>query len=139
VRNFLGLTYQGIGEFEVATEHLERSAELCQEVGNQLGGAIALANLGWACQRSGRPHTAIRYHRQSLEIFRELEDRYNEAEQHWGIGQAMHQLGDAATARRHWHTAITMLHDINALDDRQTRDLLAQDVPETPELIRLNT
>ena len=139
VRNFLGLTYQGIGEFEVATEHLERSAELCQEVGNQLGGAIALANLGWACQRSGRPHTAIRYHRQSLEIFRELEDRYNEAEQHWGIGQAMHQLGDAASARRHWHTAITMLHDINALDDRQTRDLLAQEVPETPELIRLNT
>lgn len=138
VRNFLGLTYQGTGEFDVATEHLERSATIYQEVGSQLGAAIALANQGWALQRSGRPQTAIKYHRQSLEIFRELEDRYNEAEQHWGIGQAMHQLGNPA-ARHHWHTAITMLHDIHALDDQQTAELLAQELPDTPELIRLNT
>ncbi|MFL6141167.1 MAG: tetratricopeptide repeat protein [Labedaea sp.] len=139
VRNFLGLTYQGTAEFDEATRHLQRSATIYTELGNQLGVAIALANHGWALQRSGLPRTAVGYHRQSLEIFRELEDRYNEAEQHWGLGQAMHQLDHPTAARRHWHTAITMLHDIHVLDDQQTAELLAQEVPETPELIRLNT
>ncbi|GLY70648.1 hypothetical protein Atai01_72670 [Amycolatopsis taiwanensis] len=139
VLNFLGLTCQGTGELDAATEHLARSAEIYAELGNRLGEAIALANHGWALQRSGRPREAIPYHERSLEIFRALNDRYNEAEQHWGIGQARHQLGDTGAAGRHWHTAIKMLRDMRALDDEQAAELLTQKIPETPELIRLNT
>jgi tetratricopeptide (TPR) repeat protein len=139
VLNCLGLTYQGTGEFDTAIDHLARSVAMHREAGNRLGEAIALANQGWAVQRSGHPAAAIRYHQQSLEIFRTLRDRYNEAEQHWAIGQAEQALGDPAAARHHWHIAITMLRDIQVLDDEQTAELLAEEVPHTPELIRLNT
>lgn len=137
--NFLGLTYQGTGEFERAIEHLARSAALYRGLGNTLGEAIALANQGWAHQRAGQPAAALGYHQRSLTVFDSLADHYNAAEQHWAIAQASHDLGDPRTARAHWHTAITMLRGSGALDEHQAADLLAQEVPETPELIQLNT
>lgn len=139
VLNFLGLTYQGTAEFATAIEHLARSAALFHETGNELGAAIALANRGWAHQRAGQPGEAVGYHRRGLEIFRAIGDRYNEAEQHWGIAQAAHDSGDPATARPHWRTAITILREIQAVDDEEATEMLAQDVPATPEVIRLNT
>lgn len=137
--NVLGLTCQRTGDQAAAIRHLARSAQLYRELGNRLGEAIALANGGWARQRAGRPREAIECHRASLAVFHELADRYNEAEQHWGIAEASHALGESATARTHWHEAISILREIQALDDEGARVLLAKEVPETPQLIRLNT
>jgi tetratricopeptide (TPR) repeat protein len=137
--NVLGLTCQRMGEWTAAIDHLERSASLYRELGNQLGEAIALANSGWAHQRARRPREAIGYHRRSMAVFRKLADRYNEAEQHWGIAEASHVLGESAAARSHWHQAISILRAIRALDDAEAEVLLDQEVPDTPELIRLNT
>jgi tetratricopeptide (TPR) repeat protein len=139
VLNYLGLTYQGTGDFARAIDCLFRSATVFAEIGNTLGAAIAAANRGWAHQRAGQPREAIDCHQQGLAVFDSLQDHYNAAEQHWAIGQASHALGDLPAARTHWHTAIGMLRRIQALDEHEAARLLAQDVPETPELIRLNT
>jgi DNA-binding SARP family transcriptional activator/tetratricopeptide (TPR) repeat protein len=137
--NYLGLTHQQVGDHDAAAACLTRSADAYRRVGNRLGEAIALANHGWARQRAGRPREAIDFHARGLAMFHDLEDHYNEAEQHWGIATASHRLGDPDTARTHWHAAIEMLRDIQALDDDEATRLLAQDVPDTPEIIRLNT
>ncbi|WP_431875840.1 BTAD domain-containing putative transcriptional regulator [Amycolatopsis sacchari] len=139
VLNYLGLTHQGTGDFARAIDCLSRSASVFGEVGNALGEAVAVANRGWAYQRAGRPREAIPCHRRSLAVFDGLQDHYNAAEQHWALGQASHALGDLPAARVHWHTAIAMLRRIQAVDEQEAARLFAQDIPETPELIRLNT
>jgi tetratricopeptide (TPR) repeat protein len=139
VLSFLGQTHQRAGNVDAAIDCLTRSARAYRAAGNDLGEAIALANNGWAHHRTGQPHQAIAYHERSLAVFDRLGDHYNAAEQHWGIAQCRHNLGDQVTARHHWDTAITMLHRIQALDEHQAAHLRAQDVPDTPEIIRLNT
>lgn len=137
--DYLGLAHLRTGRYDLAVDCLTRSARVYATIGNRLGEAIAVANRGWAHQRAGRPHQAIPDHRDSLATFRDLGDRYNEAEQHWGLGQAHHTIGDVPQARHHWTRAITILGDIHLLDDQAAQSLLAQDIPETPEIIRLNT
>jgi hypothetical protein len=75
----------------------------------------------------------------ALRHFRDLGDQYNEAEQLWGLGQAHHAIGQLDTARAHWHDAITILRDIGLLDPTQADALTRQPIPDTPEIIRLNT
>jgi DNA-binding SARP family transcriptional activator len=137
--NFLGLTFQGTGNFERAITHLSRSSQMYRDAGNRLGEAIALANCGWAHQRAGQPRQALDHHQRSLDTFHELQDLYNEAEQYWGMAQCCHALGDAHLARSHWRTGITMLREMHALDDTEATRLLAQDVPDIPEIIRFHT
>jgi DNA-binding SARP family transcriptional activator len=137
--NYLGLTHQAAGRFDRAIHCLERSFSLYRDSGNRLGMAIALANRGWAGQRLGNPARAIADHRQSLATFHELGDYYNEAEQHWGLGQAYHAMGRTDLATEHWTAGITLLRDIRVLDREAATRLLLQDIPDTPAVIRLNT
>jgi DNA-binding SARP family transcriptional activator/tetratricopeptide (TPR) repeat protein len=139
VLNQLGLTYQGMGRLPAAFVHHGRSIAKCQEIGDRRGEALALANLAWAHQRSGRPDQAFGPHRESLAIFRDLGDRYNEAEQLWGLGRCHHAIGEHARARSHWRQSIALLRDIGLLETAQAAALLRQPVPETPEIIGLNT
>ena len=136
--NYLGLLRQRTRP-DLAVEDLRRSRDLHRSLGNSLGEAIAQANLGWAHQRAGQPEIAVEMHRHALAGFRGLGDRYNEAEQLWGLGQAQQALGDNDSAREHWHSAITILRDIGLLDSTQAAELTRQAIPETPEIIRLNT
>jgi tetratricopeptide (TPR) repeat protein len=139
VLSFLGQTHQRAGDIDAAIDCLARSATAYRAAGNELGEAIALANSGWALHETGQPHEAMAYHERSMVVFDRLGDVYDAAEQHWGIAQCWHDVGDHAKARHHWDTAITMLHGIQALDEQQVADLLAADVPDTPEIVRLNT
>jgi DNA-binding SARP family transcriptional activator len=139
VLNYLGLVHQGMGKFDQAISWQERSITLYRELGSQHGEAIALANLGWAYQRVGRVVEAIGHQQRALAIFRNFGDRYNEAEQLWGLGQAHHALGHDDQARRYWHRSIVALRELDVLDQEDAVALLRQPVPDTPEIIRLNT
>lgn len=137
--NQLGLAYQGAGDFAAAIERQTRGLDICRRIGDRHGEAIARANLGWAYQRSGRPGTALPLHREALALFRERGDRYNEAEQLWAIGLVYRAGGDDDRARPAWRRSIVMLREIGLLDGDRAEQLLAQPVPETPEIIRLNS
>jgi DNA-binding SARP family transcriptional activator/tetratricopeptide (TPR) repeat protein len=137
--NYLGLVYQGMRKFDRARELHTDSARRYRAADNRLGAAIAVANRGWATQRAGDAGNAIRDHERALHTFRELGDQYNAAEQLWALGQAHHALNHPTAARTHWHNAITILQDIDALDSKQANALIQQTVPSTPEIIRLNT
>jgi tetratricopeptide (TPR) repeat protein len=139
VLNYLSLVHQRCGRFDEAEECLRRSREVYRDLGNRLGEAISLANLGWAQQRAGDASTALNSHQHALTIFRDLGDLYNEAEQLWGLGQAHHALGHSDRARDNWHDAIALLRDVGLLDSAEAAVLLRQRVPETPEIVRLNT
>jgi tetratricopeptide (TPR) repeat protein/transcriptional regulator with XRE-family HTH domain len=139
VLNYLGQTHQAAGEFAAAAAVLRESIAVYRELGNRLGEAISLANLGWATQRGGDATAALDHHRRALLIFRDLGDRYNEAEQLWGLGQAHHALAQDEHARHHWLAAIEILRDIGLLDSAAAAELARQRVPDTPEIIRLNT
>jgi DNA-binding SARP family transcriptional activator len=137
--NYLGLTHQAIGRFDRAASCLQRSAKLYRDAGNRLGEAIALANLGWAHQRAADPAAAIPFHERSRAMFHDLGDTYNEAEQEWGLGTAYHLLNRLDQAGKQWRSAIGKLRDIHVVDDETAARMLAQEVPDMPDVIRLNT
>jgi len=137
--NHLGLALQATCRYDEAITCQQQSIARHRELGDRTGEALALANLGWAYQRSRQPSLAIECHLGALPLFRDLGDRYNESEQLWGIGQANHALGDDDRARIHWRESITILRDLDVLRPEQADLLLGQPVPDTPEIIRLNS
>ncbi|MFG1625394.1 BTAD domain-containing putative transcriptional regulator [Kribbella sp. NPDC049227] len=137
--NHLGLALQSAGCCDEAIVCGQQSIARHRDLGDRTGEALALANLGWAYLRSRQPSRAIDCHRAALPLFRDWGDRYNESEQLWGIGQAYHALGDDDRARVHWHESITILRDLDVLRPAQAEVLLGQPVPDTPEIIRLNS
>lgn len=137
--NYLGLAYVAIGEPDLAVAHLKRSIAHHREMGSRHGVAVGVANLGWVHLRAGRPAEALPHHEEAMVIFREFADRYNEAEQIWALGQAHHALGHHEQARDMWRRAITALHGLRLLTQQEAERLSSQGVPETPEIIRLNT
>ncbi|HVV25224.1 MAG TPA: BTAD domain-containing putative transcriptional regulator [Pseudonocardiaceae bacterium] len=137
--NFLGLVHQDMSRYREACAMHRDSHRRYQALGNVLGAAIAQANLGWAEQRSGDAAGAITHHEAALRDFRGLGDEYNAAEQLWALGQAHHALGHPDSARTHWHAAIAALRAIGLVDTDEAETLLHQPVPDTPEIIRLNT
>ncbi|SDZ15622.1 Tetratricopeptide repeat-containing protein [Amycolatopsis xylanica] len=139
VLNYLGLVCQGMADFEEAIRWHSKSMDRYEKAGSRHGWAFAVANTGWAYQRSGRPAEAIPCHERSLAVFATVSDRYNEAEQHWGLGQAFHALGDGKAAREQWDRAITMLRDASLIEPAEAAALLGQAVPDTPEIVRLNS
>lgn len=137
--NHLGLALQATGRYDEAIACGQLSIAGHRRLGDCSGEALALANLGWVYQRSELPSLAIDCHRAALPLFRDRGDRYNESEQLWGIGQAFHALGDQDRARAHWRDAIMILRDLGVLRPAQAEVLLGQSVPDTPEIIRLNS
>ncbi|MEV4753516.1 BTAD domain-containing putative transcriptional regulator [Micromonospora sp. NPDC049559] len=139
ILNHLGLVQQALGHFDEAIASHRESIDRCHRRGDVLGEAIALANLGWAYQRSGRGAPAVECHGRALALFESIEDRYNVAEQLWGLGQAHHLLGDPEGARAYWRRSTTLLREMGMTDLGWDDDLPAGAAPELPEIIRLNT
>ncbi|MCE7004301.1 tetratricopeptide repeat protein [Kibdelosporangium philippinense] len=137
VLNTLGLAYQRMGQLaEAITCHTD-CLEIDRDLENRYGQGVAYANLGWAHLRAGRAGEAIGHHTDGLTIAREVGDRYLEAEALWGLGQAQHALGQGARAT--WDQAITILHELGLLSTAEAGKLVAQSVPDTPEIIVRST
>ncbi|MEV4617888.1 BTAD domain-containing putative transcriptional regulator [Asanoa sp. NPDC049573] len=137
--NNLGLALQGMGAHDRAVRYQRRSVAAFVALDNHRGASIARANLGWACQRAGRPAEALGHHRAGLRVFREVGDRYNEAEQLWALGLAHHALGEPEVARANWQDSVAQLIDLGHLTADEGAGLLAAAVPVTPDVIRLNS
>ena len=120
--NGAGWCHAQIGDFE-------ESASCCQ-------GALALLTtpcaaqadvldtLGYAHYRAGRFGQAIGYYLQAAQLFRELGDRYDEADTLKHIGDAQRGAGNLQQARSSWQEALIILEELDHPDAMELRGRL---------------
>lgn len=78
-------------------------------------GAIA------AHHQLGQHRQAVDCFHRSLELYRDLGDRFHESTTLTHLGDTHHAAGDASTARAAWQHALAILDDLNHPDAAQVR------------------
>ncbi|TWP54261.1 tetratricopeptide repeat protein [Lentzea tibetensis] len=110
---------------------VERHAEglpLCEQalrdylvVGHLEGQADVLINIGEIEQRLGLPISAIDRYRRSIDIDRQLGDRYWEAEAYDHLGDAHCDAGDLEQAVRSWYRSAMIFTELRHRDAERVR------------------
>jgi tetratricopeptide (TPR) repeat protein len=101
VHFFLGITCHRQEQNREALAHMQRAVDLARTHGAYRPGlAAALNGLGWVHAVLGDSQEAIPYSQDSLDLFRELGDRWGEAATLDTIGYAYRDLGDYQQAVR---------------------------------------
>jgi tetratricopeptide (TPR) repeat protein len=83
-------------------------------VGDQLGEAHTLDNLGSVSRCLGDYQEALIYNQQSLAVFREIRDPRSESDCHNNLGRIYRTLGDYVEARNHFEHALNISRQIGA-------------------------
>jgi len=86
--------------------------------------ALALDSLGFIHRRLGDPAAAIRRYLRACTLFRELGDRYQEADTMVGLGDAQADAGNPDAARATWRRALTILVPLNPPEADRVRSRL---------------
>jgi tetratricopeptide (TPR) repeat protein len=95
------------------------------EGGNRKSKAHTLDSLGYIHQQLGELHRAAEYYRDALILFREVGDRYGEADALINLGDAARDTGDGSAAREAWLNAAAILDDMDHPRADQVRERLA--------------
>lgn len=96
-------------DYDRAWSYLEESLVACRRIGDQLGAARALVNMGSMAQEQGRYGEARRLFEESLAIYREAEYEH-------GIASALNYLGQVNTFSGDYERARALIqeaHDLN--------------------------
>lgn len=118
-RLFLGYIAGGIGDTERAFNEISRARELYKETNDKAGEGRALIALGlWHSARD--IEKSIVFHKEALEIFQSIGDRYSEAIAFNAIGQGYDFLGDQPLALNSYQQALRIFDDIAAVDGIST-------------------
>jgi len=94
----------------------EKGLEISREIGDRVGEANSLVNLGNAYSSLGDQQKAITFFQQSLEIYREIGNRYGEALSLMGLGNAYKSLGQPHRAITFYQQSLEIYREIG---DRQ--------------------
>ncbi|MGY2061729.1 tetratricopeptide repeat protein, partial [Nocardia gipuzkoensis] len=86
------------GPWSQARHLHRRAATTARSLGDRLGEATALADLGSVCQRTGDYAEAIELHQRALNLFRELGNHLGEANVLDNLGLTRRRTGDYAGA-----------------------------------------
>jgi predicted ATPase/class 3 adenylate cyclase len=93
--NSVGLSQ---GDYHAARDYFQQSLAIFQELGNQSGKGMVLANLGWLSGILGDYPSAMSYYEQALKISRELGQRLEEMYTYINLSASAYGQGDAAGA-----------------------------------------
>ncbi len=93
-----------------------RAVDAARSLGDRLGEANALADLGSVCQRTGDYAEATELHRRALRLYREIGDRLGEANALGTLGIVGEETGTYAEAIDLYERALTLYREI---DDRR--------------------
>ncbi|MGA6207311.1 ATP-binding protein [Nocardia testacea] len=94
-------------------EHLHRRAlHTARRIGNRLGEANALANLGDTLEVDGEYTEAVDLHQQALRLYRELGHRVGEANGLFALGYMSRLTGDSAAALALLQQAVSLYREI---------------------------
>ncbi|MGC1122220.1 MAG: tetratricopeptide repeat protein [Candidatus Methanofastidiosia archaeon] len=94
------------GELGAALEYSREALNLDREIGNKLGEANDLGNIGLICRYRGELDQALKYHMEALGIYRELGNRLGEANQLGTIGLVYKDKGKLDQALKYHMEAL---------------------------------
>jgi tetratricopeptide (TPR) repeat protein len=134
----LGVAYQHAGRHEDAIDAHTRAIALLRDSGDLLATAAALGNLAEDHRLAGDPRRAVARYEEALALnLREgRADTYWTAEHLWGLGLALHHLGEEDEARARWRRSAGVLHSLGLIGPAERDEIMAADVPETPDIIK---
>jgi tetratricopeptide (TPR) repeat protein/transcriptional regulator with XRE-family HTH domain len=125
--NALGYGHAMLGEPQRARPFCRQALALNQEVGLHRGEeAHAWDSLGYVEHQLGHHRDAADCYQSALSLFRELGDRFNEAEILTHLGDARHAAGDQQQARDAWQQALVILDDLRHPNADQIRAKLGR-------------
>lgn len=96
--NQLGLFYMIKGDFNASTEISQKALHYFQNNGNLRGIADAKYNIGSVYYKTDNFHIGLQYLLDSLQLYRELDDKHNEARVLKSVGTIYEYFGDQENA-----------------------------------------
>jgi tetratricopeptide (TPR) repeat protein len=111
----LGYGYASLGQYQLASETLQRSIDLMEAMGARRMSAYGRLNLGLSYLRGGDYQNAIRTLESALPDLLAAGDDYGAAAQRVYLGLTFEQLGEMASAERCFVEAKTRYHETGAL------------------------
>ena len=120
--NALGYGHAMLGDPQRARPFCRQALALNQELGLHRGEtAHAWDSLGYVENQLGHHRDAVECYQSALRLFRDLGDRFNEAEILTHLGDALHLAGDQQEAGAAWKQALVILDDLHHPDAEQIR------------------
>jgi tetratricopeptide (TPR) repeat protein len=122
--NTLGWCHAQLGDYPEATSQCQQALAIFVELGDRVWQAATLDSLGYANQQLHCHTTAITCYEQALELLRQLGDRYEEADTLTRLGESYSAAGNPEAASAAWHTALTILDELDHPAGNQLRTKL---------------
>ena len=129
--NNIGWFHGLLGDHEQARAYSQRSLTLSAELGYRRNEGFAGDSLGYAEHTLG--NAAVASYQRAIGIFRELGDRYHEANTLSHLGDTHRAAGAPPSARDAWQQAFAILDDIGHADAEKVRAMLADLPPSVAE------
>ncbi len=120
---FLGRTYQGIGDSVSALQHLETANTLYAQVVNPMEVARTRALIGQVYETTGKLPQAKQSYEQALQTFDKLSDRVNQSATLFALGRLEMKTGDYQNAETHLRQSIEVTENLRR--PSSSRDLTA--------------
>ncbi len=114
--NAVGWYHARLGDYDTARRFCIDALEHCTAAGYRSGTAAALDSLGYLEQKAGRHAVAEDYHERSLGLFREIGDRWQEADVLIRLGDNRQANGRTEEAAHVWRQARDILRDLGHPD-----------------------
>ncbi|MGJ6968476.1 AfsR/SARP family transcriptional regulator [Streptosporangium sp. G11] len=133
----LGVTYQHAGRYREAIDAHTRSIAFLRDSGDTLAATAALGNLAEGHRLAGEAKQSAVLFEETLALDHQegLAGTYWEAEHLWGLGRALHDLGEDDRARQCWRHSSEILLTLRLIGAEERDAIVAADHPPTPEII----
>lgn len=122
--NGLGRLYLADGRVGWAVRCHRESLELCDGIGNRPLTIEVRNDLGRALQQAGRPDRALEQFELALDEAKALDDRFELARAHAGLGAVRAQEGEFEQAIQCWQRALGLLESLDAPEAVDARKAL---------------
>ncbi|UPK74191.1 NB-ARC domain-containing protein [Nocardioidaceae bacterium SCSIO 66511] len=133
----IGLQAARLERFDEAiTAHID-GIKIAEDIGDRWLQGVLHGNVADLYRRSGDRHLAITEFEKALHLDHTSgnAETYFEAEHLWGLGRALHEVGDTDSARRCWDRSARILRGLRLIGTDELTALLTTPHPETPEVI----
>jgi class 3 adenylate cyclase/TPR repeat protein len=112
VYNILGNVYRKLSDYPKALEYYSKALHINEEIGNKVGIAINLANIGYIYRELSDNPKAIEYYSKSLHINEEIGRKVGVANNLGNIGVVYKILSDYHKALEYYGKALVILEEI---------------------------
>lgn len=121
--DYLGRTYEAIGDLPAALKHFQTSFDLYVKAENPMEVARLRARIGQVYENSGRLEEARGAYQQSLQAFDAVSDRVNQSATLFALGRLEMKSGNYNLAESYLHNSIEATENMRRMST--SRDLTA--------------